>query len=143
MTSKITTDYHGTVHGIERIITATSEAGRQFVVESTAQVTRDAQANANTGAHSKGQGHIPGTGPGPNVVTGTLRRSTKPTPVRRVAEGWSGTAGPTVGYARAIELGNPHWLSGVKFPFLGPAIRKWRTGARELYTRIMGEAFRG
>jgi hypothetical protein len=140
MTDSIEAEYRGTVRGLERIMLGTSEGARQFVVESTAQVTRDAQENANTGAHGRGQGHLSGTGPGPNVVSGTLRRSIKPTIAQRTPLGWSGTAGPSVGYARAIELGNPNWASGVKFPYLAPAIKTWKAGARELMTAIMGRA---
>ena len=29
--------------------------------------------------------------------------------------------GPTVEYARAVELGSPRWKSGVKYPYLEPA----------------------
>lgn len=142
MTTRITTDYRGTQHGIDRLIKGLDNGARQFVSESTAYVTAEAQANANTGAHPKGQGHIPGTGPGPNVVTGTNRRSIKPTPTRRVVEGWSGTAGPTTGYSRRLELGGGGWSSGVKFPFLGPAISKWKRQAREQITRILGGELR-
>jgi hypothetical protein len=33
------------------------------------------RANASTGYHSRREGHIPGTGPGPNVVTGAYLHS--------------------------------------------------------------------
>lgn len=143
MTDAISAKYEGTSRGLDRVIAGTSEAARRFVVESAAQVTRDAQANANTGAHARGQGHLPSTGPGPNVVTGTLRRSIKPTIARRTTTGWSATAGPTVGYARAIELGHPDWAEGVKYPFLGPAVEKWRKNSRTLMTTILREELRG
>lgn len=143
MADSIRTEYRGTVRGLERIELATSEGARQFVVQSTAYVAAEAQANANTGAHPKGQGHLPGTGPGPNVVSGTLRRGIKPTAAVRTSDGWSGTAGPSAGYSRAIELGNPDWKSGVKFPFLAPAIKKWKLGARQLMRTVMKGALHG
>lgn len=34
------------------------------------ELRRRIQENANTGAHGPNEGHIPGTGPGPNVITG-------------------------------------------------------------------------
>jgi hypothetical protein len=84
-------------------------------------IERQAKLNANTGVHPRGQGHIPGTGPGPNVVTGTLRRSIT-TEVRYGFGTYVASVGPTVEYARAVELGNPRWKSGVRYPFLIPAV---------------------
>jgi hypothetical protein len=44
--------------------------------------------------------------PGPNVITGTLRRSVKVgTPIPERTGVWSVTVAPTVVYARRIELG--------------------------------------
>ena len=67
--------------------------------------------------------HIgPRTGEGPNKATGNLVRNIIGSPVRR--EGFqSYTASATSGaeYARAVELGNPRWKSGVKFPYMIPA----------------------
>ena len=83
---------------------------------------REAKINANTGTHKRGEGHIPGTGPGPNVVTGTLRRSIT-TEVRYGFGAYIATVGPTVEYARAVELGNPKW-GGKRYPYLIPAAGK-------------------
>jgi hypothetical protein len=82
-------------------------------------VERQAKINANTGTHKRGEGHIQGTGPGPNVVTGTLRRSIT-TEVRYGFGSYIATVGPTVEYARAVELGNPKW-GGKRYPYLIPA----------------------
>lgn len=44
--------------------------------------------------------------PGPEVVTGSLRRGIKHTPVHRVALfGWQTEVGPTMIYSRRLELG--------------------------------------
>jgi phage gpG-like protein len=83
-------------------------------------VQRQAQKNANTGTHKRGQGHIPGTGPGPNVVTGALRRSIK-TDVKYGFGNYVAVVGASTEYARAVELGSPRWKSGVKYPYLRPA----------------------
>lgn len=80
---------------------------------------RQAKINANTGTHKRGEGHIQGTGPGPNVVTGTLRRSIT-TEVRYGFGSYIATVGPTVEYARAVELGSPKWR-GKRYPYLIPA----------------------
>jgi hypothetical protein len=83
-------------------------------------VQRQAQKNANTGTHPRRQGHIPGTGPGPNVVTGTLRRSIR-TDVKYGFGNYIAVVGADTEYARAVELGSPRWKSGVKYPYLAPA----------------------
>lgn len=84
-------------------------------------IERQAKKNASTGVHGRGEPHIPGTGPGPNRVTGYLVNSI----ITEVREGfgtYTATVGPTAAYARALELGNPRWKSGVKYPFLFPAV---------------------
>jgi len=85
----------------------------------SAQVGR--AKTSKKGFGSRGSGHIPGTGPGPNMVTGTLNRSIIYTsnPVGLV--GYMAVVGPTAIYGRAVELGNPRWKSGVKYPYLRPA----------------------
>ena len=84
-------------------------------------IERQAKLNANTGTHARGEGHIKGTGPGPNVVTGTLRRSIT-TEIRYGFGTYIAVVGPTVEYARSVELGNPRWKSGVRYPYLYPAV---------------------
>jgi hypothetical protein len=97
------------------------KAGEIGITQAALAIERQAKLNANTGVHPRGQGHIKGTGPGPNVVTGTLRRSIT-TEVRYGFGSYVATVGPTVEYARAVELGNPRWKSGVRYPFLIPAV---------------------
>ena len=97
------------------------KAGEIGLTQAALAIERQAKLNANTGVHKRGEGHIPGTGPGPNVVTGTLRRSIT-TEVRYGFGSYVATVGPTVEYARAVELGNPRWKSGVRYPFLIPAV---------------------
>jgi hypothetical protein len=97
------------------------KAGEIGVLRAALAIERQAKLNANTGVHARGQGHIKGTGPGPNIVTGTLRRSIT-TEVRYGFGTYIATVGPTVEYARAVELGSPRWKSGVRYPFLIPAV---------------------
>ncbi len=106
-------------------IDATEEAiGRAAqigIAQAGLAIQRKAQQNANTGTHPRGQGHLSGTGPGPNVVTGALRRSIKTTVLKGFGDKYVATVGPSVEYARAVELGSPRWKSGVKYPYLEPA----------------------
>lgn len=60
--------------------------------------------------------------PGPNVVTGNLRRSITTSNAQKGFEGiYSVDVSATMVYARAVELGHPRWKPGVKYPYLGPA----------------------
>jgi hypothetical protein len=103
---------------LEQQVERAAEYGIQ---QAALSIERQAKKNASTGVHKRGEGHIPGTGPGPNVVTGTLRRSIT-TEIRYGFGSYIATVGPTVEYARAVELGSPLWKSGVRYPFLMPAV---------------------
>lgn len=96
-------------------------AGQLALTQAALGIERQAKLNANTGTHKRGEGHIPGTGPGPNRVTGTLQRSIN-TQTRYGFRSYVATVGPSVEYARAVELGSPRWKSGVRYPFLSTAV---------------------
>lgn len=96
-------------------------AGELALTQAALAVERQAKLNANTGTHARGAGHTPGTGPGPNKVTGTLQRSIS-TEVRYGFGSYIATVGPSVEYARSVELGSPRWKSGVRYPFLSTAV---------------------
>ncbi len=109
-----------------------------------ASVERQAKKNANTGTHPRGQGHIPGTGPGPNVVTGNLRRSIFSRSKVGFGNSYVAEVGASMVYARAVEMGVPEWKSGVKYPYLVPAVESLKnsgnlnrtfTGAFAMYLR--------
>jgi hypothetical protein len=97
------------------------KAGQLALTQAALALERQAKLNANTGTHPRGQGHTPGTGPGPNKVTGTLQRSIS-TEVRYGFGSYLATVGPSVEYARSVELGSPRWKSGVRYPFLSTAV---------------------
>lgn len=60
--------------------------------------------------------------PGPNVITGSLRRSITASPVRKGFSGqYTATVSAFMEYARAVEEGRPDWKPGVKYPYLRPA----------------------
>jgi hypothetical protein len=75
-------------------VTAELDAGsKRAIGRGAAEVEKTAKENAA------------GT-PGPDVVTGTLRRGVGHTPVHRVGlVGWQSEVGPTVIYSRRIDLG--------------------------------------
>jgi phage gpG-like protein len=107
-------------------------------------VERQAKINANTGTHKRGEGHIPGTGPGPNVVTGNLRRSIR-TDVRYGFGNYVAVVGAYAEYARAVELGSSRWKSGVKYPYLGPAADTLRKNGvlNRTFTQAFARKMRG
>jgi hypothetical protein len=98
-----------------------NNAARFAIGMAAASVEREAKKNANTGTHPRGQGHIPGTGPGPNVMTGNLRRSIYSQTKIGFGQSYVAEVGASMVYARAVELGLPEWKSGVKYPYLVPA----------------------
>lgn len=112
---------------LQEMAARVDEGTRLAVQEGIVLMETQAKLNATSGKHKKGQPHIPGSGPGPNVVSGNLRRSiTHTRPERRGVTGWYARMGPTAVYGRAVELGlwqNP----SAKFPYIGPAV-KWVTG---------------
>jgi hypothetical protein len=107
-------------------------------------IQRQAQINANTGTHKKGTPRIPGTGPGPNVVTGALRRSIR-TDVKYGFGNYIAVVGASTEYARAVELGSPRWKSGVKYPYLAPAaIKMIQNGSlNRIFTAAFIKAVKG
>jgi hypothetical protein len=103
------------------------EQGAQIgIAQAGLAIQRQAQINANTGTRRREGSriippkHIGPSGSGPNVITGTLRRSIR-TSVSFGFDSYIAVIGPTVEYARAVELGSPRWKSGVKYPYLEPA----------------------
>ena len=100
------------------------EQGAQIgIAQAGLAIQRQAQINANTGTRRReGSRIIPPKhiGPSGSVITGTLRRSIR-TSVAFGFDSYTAVIGPTVEYARAVELGSPRWKSGVKYPYLEPA----------------------
>lgn len=107
--------------GLDMTEKKVSDAANYAIGMAAALVEREAKKNANTGTHPRGAGHIPGTGPGPNVVTGNLRRSIYSQTKIGFAGSYIAEVGASMVYARAVEMGHPKWKSGVKYPYLVPA----------------------
>ena len=66
--------------------------------------------------------HIPGTGPGPNRGTGNLLTSMTYSSSRKGFGSYSAEIGAGAVYARQLELGGGKWASGVKYPYMEPAL---------------------
>lgn len=116
-----------------------NDAARFAIGMVGAEVERQAKKNANTGTHPRGVGHIPGTGPGPNVQTGNLRRSIFSQTKIGFQGSYEAIVGATMEYARAVELGHPAWKSGVKYPYLVPAAESLKQSGK--LTRTFVGAF--
>jgi hypothetical protein len=66
--------------------------------------------------------HIPGTGPGPNRGTGNLLTSMTYSSNRKGFGTYLAEIGAGAVYARQLELGGGKWASGVKYPYMEPAL---------------------
>jgi len=96
---------------------------------------RRVKKNLNTTTHPRGVGHITkGDGGYPNRVTGALSRSVY-TELRQEPGSYIASVFPTMVYARALELGNPNWKSGVQYPYLKPSFDQERPGMTALFTK--------
>ena len=120
MTAIVVKNLKDVISAVENNFQFTEQAVEYAIGITALTIERQAKKNADTGTHPRGQGHIPGTGPGPNRVTGTLINSIQTTVTKGFGT-YTAVVGPTVIYARAVELGNPRWKSGVKYPYLFPA----------------------
>lgn len=84
------------------------------------------KANATTGHHRPGEGHVPGTGPGPNVATGDYRRSITAS-FQSFASHHVGYVGTNTPQGRRLEFGFVgtdslgRVYSQPPFPHFGPA----------------------
>jgi phage gpG-like protein len=120
MSSIKITNLRDVMNAVSKNVSNIEQAAQYATGIAALEIERQAKKNADTGTHPRGQGHIPGTGPGPNRVTGTLMGSIQTT-IRYGFGSYIAIVGPTVEYARAVELGSPRWKSGVKYPYLFPA----------------------
>jgi len=66
------------------------------------------------------------SGQPPMKVTGALQRSIKGISKRIGFGVYVAEVGADTAYARALELGNPNWEDGQKFPYLAPAVRQFQ-----------------
>lgn len=107
------------------------------------EVEREAKKNANGPAHKKGTPRISGF-PGPNTITGNLKRSIFST-VRIGFGTYIAEVGASMEYARQVELGGGNWPSGVKYPFITPAAENLRNSGKlsRTFTMAFASKLRG
>lgn len=103
-------------------------------------LVRETQGLLNNNAHTQSgkswipSGHIGANGSPPNRRTGSLSASIQMEQVVGLP-GYAYKVFPTMEYARALELGNPRWKSGVRYPYLGPSANKVRLKASKIFTQ--------
>jgi len=122
---------------LTRVSSELDAASKRAIARAAAEVEKAAKENAS-GA------------PGPDVVTGTLRRGVQHTPVHRVGLfGWQSEVGPTVIYSRRIDLGFKgtdslgRIYSQEAKPFFTPAWEKTVRRAAQIYAEEWGKALTG
>lgn len=122
---------------LERMVAAADVAAREVVTKGGHIVERNAKAAAN------GR-------PGPQVITGSHRRSFQVAHIRRVTMGeWESETGPTMIYSRRLELGFDgvdslgRLYSQPPYPSLQPGLEASRTELSELQRLAFGRALRG
>jgi Bacteriophage HK97-gp10, putative tail-component len=121
---------------LDTLEAAVDEATHKAIVEAAALVEKAAKEHAS-GA------------PGPNVVTGDLRRSVVVTDISATGSmGWTARIAPTTSYGRRVELGfhgtdrlGRHYDQAAR-PFLRPALDELRPyELPEVFRRHWAEAF--
>jgi hypothetical protein len=83
--------------------------------------------------------HI-GSNNGPNRGTGNLLTSMTYSSSRRGFGSYTAQVGAGAVYARQLELGGGKWASGVKYPYMGPALTNLVTSGQ--LSQILAYAFR-
>ena len=119
---------------------AVSLIGRQILIF--------AKENADTGKNPpvringrlRYNPHIPGTGPGPNRGTGNLLTSITLSTRRQGFGTYTAEVGAGAIYARQLELGGGKWPSGVKYPYMEPALNKLVSGGK--LSQILAYSYR-
>lgn len=130
--------------GVPEFNAALSAIGERATVQARAAVA-EAAAEVEKAAKLRASGR-----PGPNVITGTLRRSINHDPVTPWGvRGWETRIGPTVIYGRRVELGfrGADSLGRVYnqpgYPYFGPAFRASGSRIRAIYVMHMAAALAG
>ena len=101
------------------------------------EVERQAKKNANGPTHKRGTPRQPTVGP--NTITGNLKRSIYSQ--TRIGFGtYISEVGASMEYSRQVELGGGNWPSGVKYPYLTPAVESLKNSGKLSRTFTMAFA---
>lgn len=79
------------------------------------------------GRRPEGQVAWTGTPTPPMNRTGDLRRSIRGEKFKQGFANYTAIVGPTIIYGRRVELGGGNWQPGVRFPYMEPAYKQFRT----------------
>jgi hypothetical protein len=123
------------INGLGAFVQRSDEATMFALGAVAGSIQAQAARNASGPHHDRGVGHVAWAGEGPNVVSGDLRRSIRVKMRRQGFGSYSATVGPSMVYGRAVELGNPMWKSGVKYPYLVPAYKTIEPKAQDIFTK--------
>lgn len=96
---------------LDKVLVEVQTASKRIVKRSEMVVEAEAKKQF-TGAHKRGTPTTSAPGSPPDVVTGTLRRSIKSSPVQVNGLVAKGSVYPTAVYARIQELGGPAGRGG-------------------------------
>ena len=139
-------EFHAALSAMTQRVDA---ATRLSVIQTGAELENRAKNNF-VGSHSRREKRVPNGTPGkPNIVTGTLRRGIRGTPVVRIAGGYTTTVGPTTIYGRRVELGfvgtdsRGRKYNQPAYPYFGPAVKEVRLRAREIAVTNWAAAIHG
>ena len=126
--------------GIEATEEQIDYAAKYAISMAGYEVERQAKKNANGPTRKRIKGKLPPRIPtvGPNTITGNLKRSIYST--TRIGFGsYISEVGASMEYARVVELGGGNWPSGVKYPYLTPAVESLKNSGK--LTRTFTMAF--
>jgi hypothetical protein len=78
----------------------------------------------------------------PMTRSGELRASIISNVTRKGFGSYTAIIGPTIIYGRAVELGAPNWKTGVRYPYITPAMRELSQSGRlrDIYVNAMNAA---
>ena len=144
MTARIEiTNINEVLRGLDNTGDRIQEAVKYAIGMAGLAVERQAKLNASTGVHKRGTPRIPGSGPGPNVISGNLRKFIK-AKVVGFGDSYAAEISSNMIYARVVEKGLPEW-NGVKYPYLEPAaVRLSDNGTlRRVFIQHFAEKMRG
>ena len=135
-------DFQATIRALTIEASKIEKAGFYSLGQVALAVEREAKLNAvEGGTHKRGTLTPAQPGGGPARITGALQRSIH-TEVRQGFGSYEATVGPSMVYARQVELGGGRWKSGVKYPYMIPAGQKVKERANEIFTQAMARKLR-
>jgi len=107
------------IHKIELEVDARTIAARDEMMVRLIQLAKE-EIKGKRPAGEKATPDAP-----PMNRTGNLRRSIKGEKFKQGFGSYSAVVGPTMVYARRVELGGGNWPEGLKFPYMKPAYEKF------------------